>query len=86
MLGEEVQLQFFIPKAREEHFVFSHEGSHLESLRLPLVSTKVRLLSACWFYVLYVSRLCIFLFTFTDKAETEDVYVAAKRNNLYDRA
>ncbi|XP_037838017.1 GREB1-like protein isoform X4 [Kryptolebias marmoratus] len=40
MLGEEVQLQFFIPKAKEHHFVFSHEGSHLESLRLPLVSTK----------------------------------------------
>uniref|UniRef100_A0A3B5MK23 GREB1 like retinoic acid receptor coactivator n=1 Tax=Xiphophorus couchianus TaxID=32473 RepID=A0A3B5MK23_9TELE len=40
MLGEEVQLQFFIPKAKEQHFVFSHQGSHLESLRLPLVSTK----------------------------------------------
>uniref|UniRef100_A0A3B3XTP2 GREB1-like protein n=1 Tax=Poecilia mexicana TaxID=48701 RepID=A0A3B3XTP2_9TELE len=36
MLGEEVQLQFFIPKAKEQHFVFSHQGSHLESLRLPL--------------------------------------------------
>lgn len=41
MLGEEVQLQFFIPKAKEKHFVFSQEGSHLECLRLPLVSTKV---------------------------------------------
>ncbi|KAM4728331.1 GREB1-like protein isoform 2-T3 [Anableps anableps] len=40
MLGEEVQLQFFIPKAKEQHFVFNHQGSHLESLRLPLVSTK----------------------------------------------
>ncbi|XP_036072407.1 GREB1-like protein isoform X5 [Oryzias melastigma] len=40
MLGEEVQLQFFIPKAKEKHFVFSQEGSHLECLRLPLVSTK----------------------------------------------
>ncbi|KAM9719355.1 GREB1-like protein isoform 2-T3 [Menidia menidia] len=40
MLGEEVQLQFFIPKAKEQHFVFSQQGSHLESLRLPLVSTK----------------------------------------------
>ncbi|KAK5616463.1 GREB1-like protein [Crenichthys baileyi] len=40
MLGEEVQLQFFIPKAKEHHFVFSHQGSHLESLRLSLVSTK----------------------------------------------
>uniref|UniRef100_A0A8C7Y7H4 GREB1 like retinoic acid receptor coactivator n=1 Tax=Oryzias sinensis TaxID=183150 RepID=A0A8C7Y7H4_9TELE len=40
MLGEEVQLQFFIPKAKEKHFVFSQEGSHLECLRLPLVSAK----------------------------------------------
>ncbi|XP_041847997.1 GREB1-like protein isoform X2 [Melanotaenia boesemani] len=40
MLGEEVQLQFFIPKAKEQHFVFNQQGSHLESLRLPLVSTK----------------------------------------------
>lgn len=41
MLGEEVQLQFIIPKTKEQHFVFSQEGSHLESMRLPLVSTKV---------------------------------------------
>ncbi|XP_041659055.1 GREB1-like protein [Cheilinus undulatus] len=40
MLGEEVQLQFVIPKAKEEHFVFSQQGSHLESMHLPLVSTK----------------------------------------------
>ncbi|XP_062413830.1 GREB1-like protein, partial [Pungitius pungitius] len=40
MLGEEVQLQFVIPKAKEQHFVFSQQGSHLESMRLPLVSTK----------------------------------------------
>ncbi|XP_039875197.1 GREB1-like protein isoform X5 [Simochromis diagramma] len=40
MLGEEVQLQFVIPKSKEQHFVFSHQGSHLESMRLPLVSTK----------------------------------------------
>ncbi|TMS09882.1 GREB1-like protein [Larimichthys crocea] len=40
MLGEEVQLQFVIPKAKEKHFVFSQQGSHLESMRLPLVSTK----------------------------------------------
>uniref|UniRef100_A0A8C9Z7M8 GREB1 like retinoic acid receptor coactivator n=1 Tax=Sander lucioperca TaxID=283035 RepID=A0A8C9Z7M8_SANLU len=40
MLGEEVQLQFVIPKAKEHHFVFSQQGSHLESMRLPLVSTK----------------------------------------------
>lgn len=41
MLGEEVQLQFVIPKAKEQHFVFSQQGSHLESMRLPFVSTKV---------------------------------------------
>ncbi|XP_056912701.1 GREB1-like protein isoform X2 [Takifugu flavidus] len=40
MLGEEVQLQFIIPKSKEQHFVFSQEGSHLESMRLQLVSTK----------------------------------------------
>ncbi|XP_028282945.1 GREB1-like protein isoform X3 [Parambassis ranga] len=40
MLGEEVQLQFVIPKAKEQHFVFSQQGSHLESMRLPLISTK----------------------------------------------
>uniref|UniRef100_A0A3B4YBR3 GREB1 like retinoic acid receptor coactivator n=1 Tax=Seriola lalandi dorsalis TaxID=1841481 RepID=A0A3B4YBR3_SERLL len=40
MLGEEVQLQFVIPKAKEQHFVFSQQGSHLESMRLPLVSSK----------------------------------------------
>ncbi|CAN9502919.1 unnamed protein product [Ophioblennius macclurei] len=40
MLGEEVQLQFVIPKAKEQHFVFSQQGSHLESMRLPLVSAK----------------------------------------------
>ncbi|KAF3699465.1 GREB1-like protein [Channa argus] len=40
MLGEEVQLQFVIPKAKEQHFVFSQQGSHLESMRLPMVSTK----------------------------------------------
>ncbi|KAG7525431.1 hypothetical protein JOB18_026742 [Solea senegalensis] len=40
MLGEEVQLQFVIPKAKEQHFVFSQQGSHLESMRLPLVTNK----------------------------------------------
>uniref|UniRef100_H2U8H3 GREB1 like retinoic acid receptor coactivator n=1 Tax=Takifugu rubripes TaxID=31033 RepID=H2U8H3_TAKRU len=40
MLGEEVQLQFIIPKSKEQYFVFSQEGSHLESMRLQLVSTK----------------------------------------------
>ncbi|XP_030017074.1 GREB1-like protein isoform X3 [Sphaeramia orbicularis] len=40
MLGEEVQLQFVIPKAKEKHFVFSQQGSHLESMRLPLISNK----------------------------------------------
>ncbi|XP_056148830.1 GREB1-like protein [Lampris incognitus] len=40
MLGEEVQLHFIIPKAKEQHFVFGQQGSHLESMRLPLVSTK----------------------------------------------
>uniref|UniRef100_A0AAQ4PIB2 GREB1 like retinoic acid receptor coactivator n=1 Tax=Gasterosteus aculeatus aculeatus TaxID=481459 RepID=A0AAQ4PIB2_GASAC len=40
MLGEEVQLQFVIPKAKEQHFVFGQQGSHLESMRLPLVSNK----------------------------------------------
>lgn len=49
MLGEEVQLQFIIPKTKERHFVFSQQGSHLESMRLPLVSTKVR----------YLKYLCV---------------------------
>ncbi|AWP03912.1 putative GREB1-like protein [Scophthalmus maximus] len=40
MLGEEVQLQFVIPKAKEQHFVFSQQGSHLESMRLPLISSN----------------------------------------------
>uniref|UniRef100_A0AAY4C469 GREB1-like protein n=1 Tax=Denticeps clupeoides TaxID=299321 RepID=A0AAY4C469_9TELE len=40
MLGEEVQLHFVIPKAKEPHFVFSQQGSHLESMRLPLLSDK----------------------------------------------
>uniref|UniRef100_A0A8C8HUF8 GREB1-like protein n=1 Tax=Oncorhynchus tshawytscha TaxID=74940 RepID=A0A8C8HUF8_ONCTS len=40
MLGEEVQLHFIIPKAKEQHFVFSQQGSHLESMRLPLVSAQ----------------------------------------------
>uniref|UniRef100_A0A8C1JT11 GREB1-like protein n=1 Tax=Cyprinus carpio TaxID=7962 RepID=A0A8C1JT11_CYPCA len=40
MLGEEVQLHFIIPKAKEPHFVFSQQGSHLESMRLPLISDK----------------------------------------------
>lgn len=47
MLGEEVQLQFVIPKAKEQHFVFSQQGSHLESMRLPLFSTKVSFLCTC---------------------------------------
>lgn len=49
MLGEEVQLHFIIPKSKENHFVFSKQGKHLESMRLPLVSDKVRvlLLSIC---------------------------------------
>lgn len=41
MLGEEVQLHFIIPKSKENHFVFSKQGKHLESMRLPLVSDKV---------------------------------------------
>ncbi|XP_077471465.1 GREB1-like protein isoform X1 [Stigmatopora argus] len=40
MLGEEVQLQFVIPKDKQQHFIFSQQGSHLESMCLPLVSTK----------------------------------------------
>ncbi|XP_040209983.1 GREB1-like protein isoform X1 [Rana temporaria] len=40
MLGEEVQLHFIIPKSKEHHFVFSKQGKHLESMRLPLVSDK----------------------------------------------
>ncbi|XP_042559718.1 GREB1-like protein isoform X2 [Clupea harengus] len=40
MLGEEVQLHFIIPKAKERHFIFNQEGSHLESMRLPLLSDK----------------------------------------------
>uniref|UniRef100_A0A8C7IBV5 GREB1 like retinoic acid receptor coactivator n=1 Tax=Oncorhynchus kisutch TaxID=8019 RepID=A0A8C7IBV5_ONCKI len=40
MLGEEVQLHFIIPKAKEQHFIFSQQGSHLESMRLPLIAAK----------------------------------------------
>uniref|UniRef100_A0A673UJ81 GREB1 like retinoic acid receptor coactivator n=1 Tax=Suricata suricatta TaxID=37032 RepID=A0A673UJ81_SURSU len=40
MLGEEVQLYFIIPKSKESYFVFSKQGKHLESMRLPLVSDK----------------------------------------------
>ncbi|XP_048886273.1 GREB1-like protein isoform X3 [Brienomyrus brachyistius] len=40
MLGEEVQLQFIIPKAKEKHFFFSQQGKHLQSMRLPLMSDK----------------------------------------------
>ncbi|XP_053570944.1 LOW QUALITY PROTEIN: GREB1-like protein [Bombina bombina] len=40
MLGEEVQLHFIIPKSKEHHFVFSKQGNHLESMRLPLVTDK----------------------------------------------
>ncbi|KAM9308626.1 GREB1-like protein [Gastrophryne carolinensis] len=40
MLGEEVQLHFIIPKSKEHNFVFSKQGMHLESMRLPLVSDK----------------------------------------------
>ena len=41
MLGEEVQLYFIIPKSKESYFVFSKQGKHLESMRLPLVTDKV---------------------------------------------
>lgn len=59
MLGEEVQLHFIIPKSKENHFVFSKQGKHLESMRLPLVSDKVRvlLLSICWLYMLNAVNL-----------------------------
>ncbi|XP_041044893.1 GREB1-like protein [Carcharodon carcharias] len=40
MLGEEVQLHFIIPKSKEQHFIFSQQGKHLESMRLPLVTDK----------------------------------------------
>uniref|UniRef100_A0A4W3J5R9 GREB1 like retinoic acid receptor coactivator n=1 Tax=Callorhinchus milii TaxID=7868 RepID=A0A4W3J5R9_CALMI len=40
MLGDEVQLHFIIPKSKEQHFVFSKQGKHLESMRLPLVIDK----------------------------------------------
>ncbi|XP_078613198.1 GREB1-like protein isoform X2 [Branchiostoma floridae x Branchiostoma japonicum] len=33
--GEEVRLHFIIPQTQEKHFVFSKQGHHLESLRLP---------------------------------------------------
>uniref|UniRef100_A0A8C5CN96 GREB1-like protein n=1 Tax=Gadus morhua TaxID=8049 RepID=A0A8C5CN96_GADMO len=46
MLGEELQLHFIIPKAKEQHFIFSQQGSHLESMQLPLVSTKVPVLKS----------------------------------------
>ncbi|KAL7875448.1 hypothetical protein AOLI_G00104110 [Acnodon oligacanthus] len=40
MLGEEVQLHFIIPKNKERHFIFSQQGRHLESMRLPLISDQ----------------------------------------------
>ncbi|KFO27118.1 GREB1-like protein [Fukomys damarensis] len=40
---QEVQLYFIIPKSKESHFVFSKQGKHLESMRLPLVSDKQNL-------------------------------------------
>nr|XP_028578388.1 protein GREB1 isoform X2 [Podarcis muralis] len=40
MLGEEIQLHFIIPKSKEHHFVFSHPGRQLESMRLPLVTDE----------------------------------------------
>ncbi|XP_069777805.1 GREB1-like protein isoform X2 [Narcine bancroftii] len=40
MLGEEVQLHFIIPKSKEQYFIFSQQGKHLESMRLPLVTDK----------------------------------------------
>nr|XP_023663167.1 GREB1-like protein [Paramormyrops kingsleyae] len=40
MLGEEVQLHFIIPKAKEKYFFFSQQGKHLQSMRLPLMSDK----------------------------------------------
>lgn len=40
MLGDEVQLHFIIPKSKEQHFVFSKQGKHLESMRLPLIIDK----------------------------------------------
>ncbi|XP_025018956.1 protein GREB1 isoform X5 [Python bivittatus] len=40
MLGEEIQLHFIIPKSKEHHFVFSHPGRQLESMRLPLVTDQ----------------------------------------------
>lgn len=46
MLGEEIQLHFIIPKSKESYFVFSNQGKHLESMRLPLVSDKVGELAA----------------------------------------
>lgn len=75
MLGEEVQLHFIIPKSKENHFVFSKQGKHLESMRLPLVSDKVRvlLLSIPWLNAVnltYISKLMVvgwvgfFLFLF----------------------
>ncbi|KAJ8337349.1 hypothetical protein SKAU_G00385690 [Synaphobranchus kaupii] len=39
-LAEELQLHFLIPKSKEHHFIFSQQGRHLESIRLPLVSDK----------------------------------------------
>ncbi|XP_043921312.1 GREB1-like protein [Protopterus annectens] len=39
-LGEDIQLHFVIPKAKEHHFVFSQQGRHLESMKLPLLSDK----------------------------------------------
>lgn len=59
MLGEEVQLHFIIPKSKENHFVFSKQGKHLESMRLPLVSDKVRvlILPICWLHMLNAVNL-----------------------------
>lgn len=53
MLGEEIQLHFIIPKSKENYFVFSKQGRHLESMRLPLVSDKVSEMCFDWGGELY---------------------------------
>ncbi|XP_066554338.1 protein GREB1 isoform X2 [Amia ocellicauda] len=40
MLGEEIQLYFIIPKSKEHYFAFSQPGGQLESMRLPLTSSR----------------------------------------------
>lgn len=95
MLGEEVQLHFIIPKSKENHFVFSKQGKHLESMRLPLVSDKVRVLlsSICWLHTLSAVSLTDvcksvvvgrFIFSFFYLSPLHNSYLTLLRTGVFE--